>query len=53
MVFGHDFSVHPGLILHLLLPQGFGASIVGSVFSAVLQELQKRARQDSNLRPAD
>jgi hypothetical protein len=57
MVLGHDLSIHPGSnfspIAALLLPQGFSASIAVSDFSAVLQDFYWRARQDSNLRPAD
>jgi hypothetical protein len=50
---GHDFPVHPRHFHRLLLPQGFDAPIAATVLSVVLQAIYKRARQDSNLRPAD
>ena len=53
ILLGHNFSVHPKRILRLLLPQGLAVPIAVSELFAVLQEIRERARQDSNLRPAD
>jgi hypothetical protein len=53
ILLGHNFCVHPKRIFRLLLPQGLAVPIAVSELFAVLQEIRERARQDSNLRPAD
>jgi hypothetical protein len=53
MLPGHNFALHSRRNVRLLLPQDLVVPIAASAFNVVLQVFHERARQDSNLRPAD